>query len=262
MKNICYSLLILFTAASCASIRQRDDTTQLNQVFQLPRHQDLYAYTRKGGVKTKTLTKPVKAALYERADTLYAELVAESLPPSDGDPKTIDRSDSIAIFFVHYNPKLNQLEEKSPWFRYQTTALDIDLFTLPFKYRFPTADQPGQLEDKLNVGIHIGMRYDLGRYRTVYFRRNQRSEISTFSIGLGGFMCFAPATVTPFSTLGKVQDDYQALGLNYGLATTFSIRSFSAGLALGVETLTDRNRRLWIYQNKPWLGITFGLNLN
>lgn len=262
MKNLLYGLLILFVASSCASIRQRDDTTELNQVFQLPRGQELYAYTRKGGVKTKMLRKPVKAALYEKGDTLYAELLAETLPPTDNDPASVDQSDSAAIFFVHYNPRLNKIEEISPWLRYQTTALDIDLFTLPFKYRFATADQPGQLEDKLNVGVHVGMRYDLGRYRTVYFRRNQRSEISTFSVGLGGFLCFAPATVTPFSTLGRVTDDYQALGLNYGLATTFSIRGFSAGLALGVETLTDRNRSLWIYQNKPWLGITFGLNLN
>lgn len=262
MKTILYCLLLLLFASSCASFRDRNETTQLNQIFQLPRHQDLYAYTRKGGVKTKTLSKPIKAALYERGDTLYAEPIAETLPPTDADPRTVDQSDSLAVFFVHYNPTLNRIEEKSPWFRYQTTALDVDLFTLPFKYRFPIADQPGQLEDKLNVGVHIGVRYDLGRYRTIYFRRNQRAEISTFSVGLGGFVCFAPATVTSFSTLGRVQDDYQALGLNYGVATTFSFTGFSAGLALGLETITDRNRNLWIYQNKPWLGITVGLNLN
>lgn len=261
MKHIFY-LLLLLLATSCASIRQRNDTTALNQVFQIPRNQKMYAYTKSGGVKTKILTKRVKAALYERGDTLYAELLAETLPPSDGNPSTIDKSDSLATFFLHYNPTLNKIEEKSPWFRYQTTALDIDLFTLPFKYRFKRADQPAQLDDKLNVGIYVGGRYDLGRYRTVYFRHNQRSEISAFSVGLGGFLCFAPATVTSFSTLGRVQDDYQALGLNYGINTTFSFSNFSAGFAVGIETITDRNRTLWIYQNRPWLGITVGLNLN
>ncbi|GAB3050748.1 hypothetical protein [Spirosoma pulveris] len=261
MKNTLY-LMALLVACSCASIRQRNDTTALNQIFQIPRHQTMYSYTKKGGVKAKMLSQPVKAALYERADTLYAELLAQTLPPPDGDPTTIDQSDSLAVFFLHYNPSLNKIEEKSPWFRYQTTAVDIDLFTLPFKYRFKTANQPGQLEDKLNVGIYVGERYDLGRYRTVYFRHNQRSEISTFSVGLGGFLCFAPATITSFSTLGRVQDDYQALGLNYGVNTTFSFSNFSAGLAVGIESITDSNRKLWIYQNKPWLGITVGLNLN
>ena len=261
MKHLLYLIMVLLLA-SCASIRQRNDTTALNQVFRIPRYQTMYAYTKRGGVKAKILTKQVKAALYERSDTLFVELLAETLPPPDGDPNTIDKSDSLAIFFLHYNPTLNKIEEKSPWFRYQTTAVDIDLFTLPFKYRFKSANQPGQLEDKLNVGVYVGGRYDLGRYRTIYFRRNQRSEISAFSVGLGGFLCFAPATITSFSTLGRVQDDYQALGLNYGLNTTFSFSNFSAGLALGIEAITDRNRTLWIYQNKPWLGITVGLNLN
>lgn len=262
MKHTLYLLLLLFLATSCASIRQRDDTTELNQVFQIPRHQDLYSYTKKGGVKTKTLAHPAKAALYKKHDTLYVEFLGETLIPSDNDPKTLDKADSLSIFFLHYNPTLNKIEEKSPWFRYQTTALDVDLFTLPFKYRFKTADQPGQLEDKLNVGIHVGGRYDLGRYRTVYFRRNQRAEISTFSIGLGGFFCVGPAKVDPFSTIGRLQDEYYGLGVNYGLSTTISIRSFSAGIALGFEQLADRNRDLWIYQHKPWLGVTFGINLN
>lgn len=262
MKNSLCSFVFLFIATSCASIRQRDDTIELNQVFQIPRHQDLYAYTKRGGVKTKTLLHPAKAALYQKHDTLYVEFLAETLLRADDNSKTLDQSDSLAIFFLHYNPTLNRIEEKSPWFRYQTAGLDVDLFTLPFKYRFKTANQPGQLEDNLNLGIHVGGRYDLGRYRTVYFRRNRRSEISTFSVGLGGFVCVGPAKVDPFSTLGRLQDEYFSLGVNYGFSTIISVRTFSVGLALGFEQVTDRNRDLWIYQHKPWLGVTFGVNLN
>ena len=262
MKNVFYLISLLLLASSCASIRQRDDTIELNQVFRIQRHQDLYAYAKRGGVKAKTLQHPAEGALYQKKDTLYVEFLAETLPPTDSDPKTLDRSDSASIFFLHYNPTVNKIEERSPWFRYQTTGVDVDLFTLPFKYRFKVADQPGQLQDELNVGIHVGGRYDLGRYRTVYFRRNQRAEISTFSLGLGGFLCLGPARVDAFSTLGRFQDEYYALGINYGIATIISIRSFSAGLALGFEQLTDRNRDIWIYQHKPWIGVTFGLNLN
>ncbi|MFD2936235.1 hypothetical protein [Spirosoma flavum] len=259
-----YSTLLLLTGllTACSSLRQRDDITQLNQVFRIPRGQNMYAYSKRGGVVVKTIKKSVNAALYEQQDTLFAEFLAESLPQPDGDPNTLDQSDSLALFFVHYNPTLKKIEEKSPWFRYQDTAFDLDLFTLPLKYRFATAGQPGQLDDKLNVGIHAGYRYDLGRYRTVYFRHHQRSEITSFSIGFGGFLCFAPATVTSFSTAGRVQDDYQALGINYGVATTLSYGSVSAGLALGVERLSNHDRILWIYENKPWIGVTVGINLN
>ncbi|MBX9852704.1 MAG: hypothetical protein K2X86_13240 [Cytophagaceae bacterium] len=37
---------------------------------------------------------------------------------------------------------------------------------------------------------------------------------------------------------------------------------FNAGLALGFGYLTDHNNDIWIYQNKPWIGVLAGLNLN
>jgi len=72
----------------------------------------------------------------------------------------------------------------------------------------------------------------------------------------------SPTAVTAFNTSGRVPDEYQALGINYGLSTTFSFNKFSAGLAVGFEKLADRNNRIWIYDNKPWLGLTLGINLN
>ena len=92
-------LSVLFSA--CSTLRKRDDTTQLNQVFRIQRGQTMYAYSRRGGVVSKLITRPVEAALYERQDTLFAEFVAESLPKPDGDLHTLDRSDSLAVFFVH-----------------------------------------------------------------------------------------------------------------------------------------------------------------
>ena len=87
-------LLLSALLPACSTLRQRDETTQLNQVFHIPPHQRVYAYARRGGVVTKTITQPVKAALYERQDTLYAEFLAGSLPPPDGDRSTLDQSDS------------------------------------------------------------------------------------------------------------------------------------------------------------------------
>lgn len=31
---------------------------------------------------------------------------------------------------------------------------------------------------------------------------------------------------------------------------------------LGFDTLLDRNAQFWIYQERPWLGLMLGLNLN
>ena len=255
-------LMLGLLATSCTSYRQRDETTQLNAVFTIPAKQPMYVYNR-GRVLSKTLQKRARAALYEKNDTLYAEFLAISLPPTDSSPNTIDQSDSSSIMFVHYIPRLNRIQETSPWFRYQSTAFDMDLTTMPLRYRPATSGLPGQLNDyNLNVNVHMGLRLDLGRYRTTYFRRNQHSEIRSFSIGIGGIVGLAPTAINSFNTLGRVADEYQALGISYGLSTTFSFSSFSAGLAVGYEKLTDRNNKIWIYDNKPWIGLTLGVNLN
>lgn len=255
--------LISWALTACSSLRQRSDTMELNQIFNISPHQTLYAYTRKGGVLTKQLTQPARAALYERQDTLYAEFLSETLPRPDRNAQTIDQSDSLAVFFVHYNPTLKKIEEKSAWFKYKSTAFDMDMFTMPLQYRFAHAGFPGELNDfGLNLGLHAGIRTDLGRYRTVYFRRNQRSEIRSVSFGLGGIIGLSPAAVTSFNTAGRVADEYQALGINYGLGFTFSYSTFSAGLAVGYEKLADYNNKIWIYDRQPWLGLTLGINLN
>jgi hypothetical protein len=255
-------LLILLLGSSCASLRQRDETTQLNAIFAIPAHQKLSVYSR-GTVLLKTLPKRARAALYQKGDTLYAEFIGSSLPPPDTRPNTLDQADSSAIIFVHYQPRLTQIEEKSPWFRYKSTAFDMDLTTMPLRYRPSTQGLPGQLNDyNLNVNVHVGFRQDYGRYRTTYFRRNQRSDILPFSIGFGGILGLAPIAVNAFSTQGLVANDYQALGISYGVSTTFSFSNFSAGLAVGYEKIADFNNRIWLYDNKAWIGFTVGVNLN
>jgi hypothetical protein len=247
---------------SCATVRQRNEITALNQVFTIPGRQQLFVYS-KGKVVAKTLPHRAKAALYEKGDTLYAEFIAASLRPADHNPTTIDQADSSATLFVHYNPVLNKLEEKSPWFRYKTAGLDVDLVTMPLQYHFATDGLPGQLNDyPLNFHVHIGLLSEIGRYRTTYFRRNQRSEIQSFSFGIGGLIGLSPMLVNPMNTNGSVPDEYQALGINYGLSSVFSFKNFSAGFALGYSKLTDRNDPVWVYRSKPWLGLTLGVNLN
>lgn len=154
------------------------------------------------------------------------------------------------------------MEEKSPWFYYQLTSFDIDLFTIPFKYRFAQAGRPGELVTSANLGVYTGIRYDLGRFRTISFRSERRSDIQSFSVGLGAVFSIDPVTINEYNTKGRVLDEYEALGLNYGLATIVGYKSITAGLALGFENIADRNNRLWVYRQKPWLGLTVGININ
>ncbi len=255
-------LLIGSLFAACAGVRSTSDITALDRIYRVRANQRLYILNAQGRVRPVSLLRPADAALFQREDTLYAEFAPATLPPADNDPRTLDRSDSLAFTFFHHNAKLDKLEEKSPWFYYQLTTFDVDLFTVPFKYRFPQRNRAGELSTSANVGVYTGVRYDLGRYRNVYYRRERRSELESFSFGLGSVLSIDPITVNEFNTDGRFTGEYDGVGLSYGLAALVGYKSITAGLTVAIENLADRNNRLWVYRQKPWLGIFVGINLN
>ncbi|GAB3315190.1 hypothetical protein GCM10027299_04190 [Larkinella ripae] len=262
MRSAFFLLILTVFLSGCANVAKRSEITDLNRVYRIRANQTFFAKNARGQITAKLLKRPANAALYQREDTLYAEFVPASLPLSDSNPKTIDQSDSLALLFLHYNRRLDYIEEKSPWFYYQLTSFDIDLFTMPFKYRFSTAGRPGQLAAGANFGAYFGIRYDLGRYRNIYYRRERRSDIQSFSFGIGTLVSIDPVLINAYNTLGRVPYEYDALGVNYGLAAIFGYKRVTAGLALGFENLADSNNRLWIHRQKPWLGLTVGININ
>ncbi|CCH01207.1 hypothetical protein FAES_3198 [Fibrella aestuarina BUZ 2] len=248
--------------SGCASVSSHTDIMELNRIYRVRANQTLYVADRQGSVQAKRLQQPASAALYKRADTLFASFVPHTLAPADQNPQTLDRADSTAVLFLSYTPRIKTVEEKSPWFYYQLTSFDIDLFTIPFKYRFPTAARPGQLATNANIGLYTGIRYDQGRFRNIFFRGERRSDVESFSFGLGTLVSINPVVVNEFNTDGLVTGEYEALGVNYGLAAIVGYKGLTAGLALGFENLADRNNRYWVYRQQPWLGLTVGININ
>ena len=47
-----------------------------------------------------------------------------------------------------------------------------------------------------------------------------------------------------------------------GIAGLIGVGEFTFGAALGFDNLLDKNRKAWIYQDKPWIGFTVGFNIN
>ncbi|MGL6268762.1 MAG: hypothetical protein ACRC2O_12600 [Chitinophagaceae bacterium] len=68
--------------------------------------------------------------------------------------------------------------------------------------------------------------------------------------------------MSPTNTNNTLLQEYDGIVWSKGLAGILAINNFTVGLALGFDYLVDKNRSIWIYQNKPWLGLAFGLNLN
>jgi len=246
----------------CLTLRSKSDVTNLNRVYTVKSGQLLQIRDTAGRVLTRQLSHRAVALLYEQQDTLLVRFAPTALPIADCDPKTLDQSDSAGTAFVHY-PKINRWPEQvNPWFRYHSITFDVDLFTVLFKYRFGQPQRAGQLLTTTNVGAYVGIRYDRARYRIIRNQFSFRSETRPLSVGLGGFVSLNPTTVNEYNTAGRFTGEYEALGINYGLASIFGYRSITAGLAFGLENLADANNTIWVYRNKPWLGLTIGLNIN
>lgn len=141
--------------------------------------------------------------------------------------------------------------------------LDVDVFTLPFKIRAAREGLPPQLNSNFNAAVYIGQRLNLYRFKSQriapgFTRRTLREQ----GFGYGLFVGLGSTAINPFFTRDQVMTEYDGLIVDAGLAAIYDARVFNVGLAVGADHLLDPNRRYWIYQQRPWFGVLFGLNLN
>ena len=155
----------------------------------------------------------------------------------------------------------SQAEIKSAYFR--QASLDLDFLTIPFKYRPTQSGLPQQFNTNLNGAVYLGRRDDIYHlsYRRTPLGKYQR-QISHYGISYGVFTGFGGSAMNPSVTNNHISVEYDGLVWGKGVAGIIGINNFTIGLAVGFDHLLDKNKKVWIYQGKPWPGLAFGLNLN
>jgi hypothetical protein len=146
---------------------------------------------------------------------------------------------------------------------FRQNSFDIDFLTIPFKYRFRIGDMPRQFTSSLSGGVYLGYRTDIYvlDYLSNPLSRSSR-HITHAGFSFGAFNGVGSTPMNPWVTGDRLQLEYEGMVWSKGLAGIIGLNNFTIGLALGWDHLLDRNRKVWIYQQKPWLGFVFGLNLN
>ncbi len=153
------------------------------------------------------------------------------------------------------------LEVKTNSFKKNT--LDLDFLTIPLKYRPKQLNVPSQLNATLNGAVYIGYRTDL--YKVSYSKTPLNSNIRNinhYGFSFGFLSGLGNTAMNPTTTFDNISTEYDGIIWTKGIAGIFAINNLTAGLTLGFDNLLDQNRKFWIYESKPWLGLTFGLNLN
>jgi len=153
--------------------------------------------------------------------------------------------------------------EKNQTLVLYTSSFDFDVFTTPFKFRPPTTAIPQQLNTNFNGSFYFGYRRDRFSIKRMQLANNiARDYFTKAGIGIGAFVGVGTAFVNPISMRNSIDYEYDAVAIDYGLAVLLGLRNFNTGISVGFDFLTDRNKKQWVYQHKPWIGIFIGLNLN
>jgi hypothetical protein len=141
-------------------------------------------------------------------------------------------------------------------------SFDLDILTVPFKYRGSSYGFPRQLDNSFNGNFYLGYRRDLFRIKRSTTPVGTERKIVHHGFTVGAFGGFGSSQVTPWTTNYQTTDEYNGFILTKGVAFMTSLNSLTVGVGVGWDTLTDRDKEIWIYQNKPWYGVTIGLSIN
>lgn len=142
-------------------------------------------------------------------------------------------------------------------------SFDVDFLTIPFKYRSAQKDLPNQFTTNLNGAVYFGYRNDFYKLKYIENPLNKFDrKINHYGLSFGFFTGFGGTAMNSSVTQDQIIKEYDGTIWSKGIAAIAGIDNFTIGLAFGYDDLMDSNRQFWIYQQKPWFGLAFGLNIN
>lgn len=184
-----------------------------------------------------------------------------------------DLTDDRIDVYLTPDKKLGDLMIKIPFsstdslsdgsIKFSKRSLDIDITTILFKFRPSVYNLPPQLTTDFNVALYAGWRHDDYHIKT---RRdplaNYNSRIVNRAYDFGIFAGPGTTLVSPFTTRNTFSDEYNGFMLQFGLAGFLESNVASFGIATGLDYLLSSDRKIWIYNNKLWVGFIIGIALN
>lgn len=174
----------------------------------------------------------------------------------------LEEADTVKIYRV--KNEAGELPAVTPGLDQYFVKKDVHLniLTIPFKLRPSVEGFPAQLNSNFNGEIFVGHRIDKFRLHYSSTPAGWKREMLHWGVSGGVFAGIGSSPITPWTTNYRTMDEYNGFIVSRGIAVMGSINRLTVGLGMGWDYLTDRDRGIWIHQNKPWYGLTLGLNLN
>jgi hypothetical protein len=140
------------------------------------------------------------------------------------------------------------------------SSVDIDLSTVLVKYRPAREDVASQLNANVNGILYAGFRKDFFKLKTNISQINElHSFVRHTGVDFGLFAGFGITPVNPTVTINRTIQEYDGIVFQKGISVFGTFENLSVGLALGFDNLLSHDRRIWIYNQKPWIGLVLGI---
>lgn len=179
----------------------------------------------------------------------------------------IEFKDSTAILTkqrTNYTSLQRKFKDNKVSHSFYKPSFDVDVMTIPLKYRPAAAELPGQLTTNFNGAFYGGYRIDAYK---VNYRRTPlniyKQNVKHFGYSAGLYAGIGSTLVDGYS-LGNpnINIQYEGVTLLTGVAANIAVQNLTIGISFGEDHLLDKYRTEWIYEGKPCVGFTVGLNLN
>ena len=173
--------------------------------------------------------------------------------------------DSTAIITTErtvFTSRQRKLRDNKATHSFYKPSFDIDAMTIPLKYRPATPQLPNQLTNNFNGALYAGYRIDA--YKLHYKRTPlnvYKQHVRHLGYSAGLFAGFGNSLINEW-TLPNRNLEYEGMLLLTGAGINIAVENLTFGLSVGTDHLMDNNHKDWIYQGKPWVGFTVGLNIN
>jgi hypothetical protein len=171
------------------------------------------------------------------------------------------KEDSVTIF-PHANLTQPILPDPGKNQIFLKRTFDLDVMTIAFKYRPATTSLPRQLTTEFNGNVYLGYRFDRFIVKTEDTPVGKHKSFRHRGLTIGGFGGIGATSISPWTTNNKTIAEYNALILSRGIAAMVGLGNLTVGVGVGWDFITDKDKKIWIYQHKPWYGLTVGLNIN
>jgi len=140
------------------------------------------------------------------------------------------------------------------------TSVDVDLSTVILKFRPAMADVQPQLSTNVNGIFYAGFRKD---YFKIKSSSSELDKLTAFVRHTGfDFGLFAGIGITPVNptvTMNRTIQEYDGIVFQKGFSVFATYENMSVGLAVGFDNLIGHDKNIWIYNQKPWIGLVFGI---